>query len=193
MLLIQQFTLTPFNLTMTPHHAFLLFREDFSFHFTPLQTWQATPYIGLSTLKLSFYKNRLGVERENQSQWTRSQPFNRGLQSPVKHLSCSRRGSRTKRKARPGANPSPSSSVSHTGLPQVVEHEADELMQASPLLSHFLYSFLSCGLKNILGLSFSCQYTCCHYFLLLQSLYESGLWEVQEGPASSVLHKHVKH
>lgn len=32
------------------------------------------------------------------------------------------------------------------------------------------YSFLSCGLKIILGLSFSCPHTCCNYSLLLRSL-----------------------
>lgn len=74
---------------------------------------------------------------------------------------------RTRSKAMPETNPNPQNPVSCTRLPHELENRADELMQASPLLSNFLDSFLSCGLKIFLGLSFRWQHTCCNYSLLL--------------------------
>lgn len=139
-------------------------------HFTPLQKWQASPYAWLSKLKLSFYKNRLGVKQENQ--WTRLQTLNRGLQSSVKHLSPSRHVSRTRSKATPGTNPSPPNSTSCTRLLQVVENRAEELMKTSALLSHFFDTVSSAVVrKSSWGwLSFSCQQTCSNYSLTLRSL-----------------------
>lgn len=76
----------------------------------------------------------------------------------------------TRRKASPGTDLSPLNSQICTGLLQVAENRAYELMQVCPLLSRFLDNFLSCGLKIILGLSFSCQHTCHNYSFLLWSL-----------------------
>lgn len=132
------------------------------------------------------------VEQENQSQRTRSQTVNRGLQSPVKHLYCSSHKPRTRSKAMPEINPSPQNSVSAQDFHKKWRTELMSSCRHLPCCQTTLTQFPQLWFENLLGVVLQMA------AYLLQLLFSGmkpfgclqGAWE---GPSSSVLHKCVEH
>lgn len=110
------------------------------------------------------------VEQENQSQWTRSQTVNRGLN----HLSNTFTVQ--------AINPEPGVKqclkqilalkiqCQHKTSTRSGEQSWWAHAGTSPAVKLPWHSFLSCGLKIFLELSFRWQHTCCNYSFLVWSL-----------------------